>query len=291
MNENKVVETKIFDSVETAWCPGCGNFAIQVALKQALAELGLLPHEVVITSGIGQAAKMPHYVRTNGFNGLHGRALPPAFGIHVANKNLKVIVSTGDGDSFGEGGNHVIHNMRRNIDIAHFVHDNQIYGLTKGQASPTTSRGHKTSVQVEGVINKPLNPIALSIVSGATFVARAYAGNRKHLVSIMKEAIQHRGYAMVDIMQPCVTFNKVNTYEWFNERAYMISEDHDRTDRLAALEKSFEWEMGEKVALGIFYQVEEPTYIDKIPKLANGKPLVDREFDIGKIEQFIKEFI
>lgn len=291
MNENKVVDAKIFDSVETAWCPGCGNFAIQAALKQALAELALLPHEVVITSGIGQAAKMPHYVRTNGFNGLHGRALPPAFGIHVANKNLKVIVSTGDGDSFGEGGNHVIHNMRRNIDIAHFVHDNQIYGLTKGQASPTTSKGHKTSVQVEGVINKPLNPIALSIVSGATFVARAYAGNRQHLVSIMKKAIQHRGYALVDIMQPCVTFNKVNTYEWFNERVYMISEDHDRTDRLAALEMAFEWENTDKVALGIFYQVEQPTYIDKIPKLANGKPLVDREFDIEKIEQFIKEFI
>lgn len=291
MNENKVVDAKIFDSVETAWCPGCGNFAIQAALKQALAELGLLPHEVVITSGIGQAAKMPHYVRTNGFNGLHGRALPPAFGIHVANKNLKVIVSTGDGDSFGEGGNHVIHNMRRNIDIAHFVHDNQIYGLTKGQASPTTSRGHKTSVQVEGVINKPLNPIALSIVSGATFVARAYAGNRNHLVSVMKEAIQHRGYALVDIMQPCVTFNKVNTYEWFNERVYMISEDHDRTNRLAALEMAFEWEDADKVALGIFYQVEQPTYIDKIPKLSEGCALVDREPDMEKVEKFIEEFM
>lgn len=291
MNENKVVDAKIFDSVETAWCPGCGNFAIQAALKQALAELELLPHEVVITSGIGQAAKMPHYVRTNGFNGLHGRALPPAFGIHVANKNLKVIVSTGDGDTFGEGGNHVIHNMRRNIDIAHFVHDNQIYGLTKGQASPTTAAGQKTSVQVDGVINKPLNPIALSIVSGATFVARAYAGNRKHLVSIMKEAIQHKGYAIVDIMQPCVTFNKINTYEWFNNRVYMIPEDHDRTNRLAALERAFDWEAAEKVALGIFYQVEEPTYIDKLPKLRDGEALVYRKPDMKKVENFIEEFM
>ncbi|WP_025436810.1 hypothetical protein [Peptoclostridium acidaminophilum] len=135
------------------------------------------------------------------------------------------------------------------------------------------------------------DPIALSIVSGATFVARAYAGNRKHLVSIMKEAIQHKGYAIVDIMQPCVTFNKINTYEWFNNRVYMIPEDHDRTNRLVALERAFEWEAAEKVALGIFYQVEEPTYIDKLPKLRDGEALVDRKPDMGKVEKFIEEFI
>ncbi|WP_034328847.1 2-oxoacid:ferredoxin oxidoreductase subunit beta [Alkaliphilus transvaalensis] len=285
------INTKQFDSVKNAWCPGCGNHGILAALKQALAELGLEPHEILITSGIGQAAKTPQYIRTNGFNGLHGRALPPALGAHIANKDLKICITSGDGDTFGEGGNHALHNMRRNIDVAHFVHDNQIYGLTKGQASPTTFPGHVTSVQTEGVINQTLNPIAFAIVSGATFVARTFSGDREHLVPIIKAAIQHKGYALVDIMQPCVIFNKENTYQWYRENLYQLPEDHDPTNKIEALSRAFEYEEGKGVPMGIFYQVEKPTFIDQIPKLRDGKPLVDLELNPMKAEKFIKEFL
>ncbi len=291
MKNTNTLDTKKFDSVKTAWCPGCGNHGILAALKQALAELGLEPHEVLVTSGIGQAAKTPQYIHTNGFNGLHGRALPPALGAKIANKNLKVIVNSGDGDTFGEGGNHVLHNMRRNIDIAHFVHDNQIYGLTKGQASPTTALGHKTPMQVDGVINQALNPIAFAIISGATFVARTFAGDKDHLVPIIKAAIEHKGYALVDIMQPCVIFNKINTYQWYKENLYHLPEDHDKTNKLSALEKALEWENKKGIPMGIFYQVEKPTFIDNIPKLRDGKPLVDIDLNPRKAEKFIKEFM
>ncbi|MFO7296519.1 MAG: 2-oxoacid:ferredoxin oxidoreductase subunit beta, partial [Clostridia bacterium] len=205
---------------ETAWCPGCGNFNILEALKNALEILGKKPHEVLIVGGIGQAAKTPQYINTNGFCGLHGRALPAAVGAKMVNKDLTVIVHTGDGDSYGEGGNHFIHNIRRNVDITHFVHDNQIYGLTKGQASPTTDLGHVTEVQIAGNINPPLNPVLLAIALGAGFVARAFSGDKEHLTSIMVEAIKHKGYSLVDILQPCVSFNKVNTFQWYSKRVY-----------------------------------------------------------------------
>src|SRR5699024_10320684 len=197
---------------QPTWCPGCGNYPIREALKQALEELNLAPHEVVMSSGIGQGAKMPQYIKMNGFNGRHGRALPPAVGIRLANKKLKVIVESGDGDTYGEGGNHFIHTIRRNVDIAHFVHNNQVYGLTKGQGSPTTAMGQKTTLQFDGVKVEPLNPLALALTMGAGFVARGFSGDIPHLVEVMKEAITYNGYALVDILQPCVVWNKVNTY-------------------------------------------------------------------------------
>ncbi|CAH2212585.1 2-oxoacid:ferredoxin oxidoreductase subunit beta [Tepidibacter aestuarii] len=288
---NNLSSVKKFDSVETAWCPGCGNHGILTALKQALWELNLEPHEVLITSGIGQAAKTPQYINVNGFNGLHGRSLPPALGAKIANKNLKVIVNSGDGDTFGEGGNHVLHNMRRNIDIAHFVHDNQIYGLTKGQASPTTAAGQKTSTQTNGVINQPLNPIAFAIISGATFVARTFAGDKDHLVPILKKAIEHKGYAIVDIMQPCVIFNKVNTYQWYKENLYHLPKTHDKTNKIEALTKALEYEDGKGVPMGIFYEVQKPTFIDQIPKLRDGDALVDIDVNPMSAQKFINEFM
>jgi 2-oxoglutarate/2-oxoacid ferredoxin oxidoreductase subunit beta len=272
---------------DTAWCPGCGNFAIREALAEALAELGLPPHEVLICSGIGQAAKIPHYLRVNGFNGLHGRALPPAFGARVANPRLKVIVESGDGDSYGEGGNHFIHNIRRNPDIAHFVHNNQVYGLTKGQASPTSDPGMKTGVQVSGVVQPPLNPLALALVLGAGFVARCFSGEKEHLKETMKAALRYPGYALVDILQPCVTFNKLNTFGWYKKRAYRV-ENHDPSDWQAALTLARQW--GDQIPLGIFYQVPQATYESSHPVL-QGEPLAWRPFDPEAMAHLQDEFL
>ncbi len=274
---------------ETAWCPGCGNFSIIEALKNALEILGKKPHEVLIVGGIGQAAKTPQYINTNGFCGLHGRALPAAVGAKMVNKDLTVIVHTGDGDSYGEGGNHFIHNIRRNVDITHFVHDNQIYGLTKGQASPTTDLGHVTDVQVAGNVNPPLSPVLLAIALGAGFVARAFSGDKEHLTSIMLEAIKHKGYSLVDILQPCVSFNKVNTFQWYSKRVYMLDESYDPTDKLKAMEKAMEW--GDRIPIGIIYREEKPTYCDKIEFLREGPPLIDRPIDMQKIKGYLNDFI
>lgn len=278
-----------FKLYEPAWCPGCGNFGIRTALKQALEELGLKPHEVVISSGIGQAAKMPHYIKVNGFNGLHGRALPPAIGIKMSNKDLKVIVESGDGDSYGEGGNHFIHTIRRNIDIAHFVHDNQIYGLTKGQGSPTTAMGQKTTLQFDGVKVEQLNPLALAMTMGAGFVARGFSGDIPHLVEIMKEAINYKGYALVDILQPCVVWNKVNTFAWYKKRVYHLPEDYDYTNKEEAFKKAMEF--GDRILTGIIYKVDKETYDDKFDFIKNGKPLVDRKLNPMDAEKLLEEFV
>ncbi|KAA5805780.1 2-oxoacid:ferredoxin oxidoreductase subunit beta [Thermoanaerobacterium thermosaccharolyticum] len=277
-----------FETYETAWCPGCGNFGILNALKDALTELGLKPHQVVIASGIGQAAKMPHYINVNGFNGLHGRALPPATAINIVNKDLKVIINSGDGDTYGEGGNHFIHAIRRNANIAHFVHDNQIYGLTKGQASPTTAKGQKTSLQFDGVILDPVKPIKLALTMGAGFVARSFSGNYEHLKKMMKEAIMYDGYALLDIFQPCVTFNRVNTFKWYNDRVYELPDDYDYTDLDNAFKVADEW--GDRIPIGIIYKVEKPTYIDNIKFLKDGPPLIDVPLDPLKAEKYMEDF-
>src|SRR5690554_2502393 len=273
---------------EPSWCPGCGNYMIRTALKKALEELELEPHEVVLSSGIGQAAKMPHYIKVNGFNGLHGRALPPAIGIKMANKNLKVIVESGDGDTYGEGGNHFIHTIRRNIDIAHFVHDNQVYGLTKGQASPTTAMGQRTTMQFDGVKLEPVKPLALSLTMGAGFVARGFSGDIPQLVELMKEAILYKGYAHLDIFQPCVVWNKVNTFQWYKDRVYKLEDDYDYTDFNAAYNKALEF--GDKIPTGILYKVEKETYEDRFQFIKDGPPLVDAELNPFDAEKLMKDF-
>lgn len=278
-----------FNTYETAWCPGCGNFAILDCLKTALEELGKDPHEVLMVAGIGQAAKTPQYISANSFCGLHGRSLPAAVAAKIANKDLTVIVDTGDGDSYGEGGNHFIHNVRRNVDITHFVHDNQIYGLTKGQASPTTAVGHVTPVQRDGNINEPINPLLLAIVSGAGFVARAYSGDKEHLVSIMKEAIMYPGYALVDIFQPCVTFNKINTYAYYRERVYRLDESYDPTNKMAAFEKAME--SGDSLPIGVIYREDKANFHDKNKVLSKGQALLDIETDPQVVKNLINSFI
>lgn len=278
-----------FKTYETAWCPGCGNFSILQSLKTALEELKRDPYEVLMVGGIGQAAKTPQYISANSFCGLHGRSLPAAVAAKIANEKLTVIVDTGDGDSYGEGGNHFIHNIRRNVDITHFVHDNQIYGLTKGQASPTTSEGQITGVQVTGSINTPLNPVLLAIAAGAGFVARAFSGDTKHLTEVMKQAITYPGYAIVDILQPCVTFNKVNTYAYYKSRVYHLEEDYDSANKLEAMKRAMEFD--DRIPIGVLYQEHKQTFHQKNIVLAGREPLVDRQRDSSVIKELMNEFV
>ncbi len=270
-----------------AWCPGCGNFPILKAFKDAMVELGLEPHQVTVVSGIGQAAKLPHYTRCNTFNGLHGRALPVATGIRLANNRIPVIVTTGDGDCYGEGGNHLLAAIRRNIDVKLFVHDNQIYGLTKGQPSPTTGEGTAAKTAPFGVLSEQFNPLALAVALGCSFAARSFAGDTDHLQSMMQEAMNHKGFALVDILQPCVTFNRVNTYEWYRKRVYHLEPGYNPEDRDAAFKKALEW--GDRIPLGIIYRNRRPTYEEKIPVIA-ATPLVHQAFDPSKVGTTIKEF-
>ncbi len=287
-----MLDLKLYHSNdENQWCPGCGNFGILDAIKGAAAELEILPENLVMVSGIGQAAKTPHYIRANVFNGLHGRSLPPAQAIKMVNNDLKIIITGGDGDGYGEGGNHLIHAMRRNVDLVQLVHNNQIYGLTKGQGSPTTAKGQKTSMQFEGVQSEPIHPLALAITVGATFVARGFSGDKEGLKELIKAAVNHKGYALIDIMQPCISFNKVNTFKWYKDRCYRLDDSYDKTDKAAALQKAFEFG-DEGIPLGIIYQEEgRPSYNELHPSLAGGKVLVDRKWSPKDVEPFIDQFL
>jgi 2-oxoglutarate ferredoxin oxidoreductase subunit beta len=267
--------------IDIAWCPGCGNFNILKAVKQALVELGLDPHDVVMVSGIGQAAKIPQYMKTNYFNGLHGRSLGPATLIKAVNPRMTVIAESGDGDMYGEGGNHFIHTIRRNVDITNIVHDNMVYGLTKGQASPTSMMGFRTPVQVDGAILEPFNPLAVAISLNASFVARAYSNDVDRTVEIVKQAITHKGYSLVDVLQPCVTFNKVNTHRWFRDNAYYLEETHDVRDRVEAFRRATETE---RLPLGVFFKGEgRRTFEENLGVYAeDDTPVRDRPLDRRK---------
>jgi 2-oxoglutarate ferredoxin oxidoreductase subunit beta len=285
------VNTKDYDNdFPVAWCPGCGNFSIVNAVKEALAGLGLKPHEMVIVSGIGQAAKMPHYMKCNFFNGLHGRALPVATAIRIANSSLPVVVIGGDGDTYGEGGNHFIHALRRNPNLTLITHNNQVFGLTRGQASPTTQPGFITKVQTHGVFLTPFNPVTVATVFEAPFVARGFAGDGKHLAGLITEAINTEGFSLVDVFQPCVSFNRVHTYEWYKERVYDLNETgHDTRDFPAAIEKSKEW--GDRIPIGVFYQNPEKRCYEKQQPVMEGEPLVKRTLDISRVEKLIDSFL
>ncbi len=278
------MDAKTYDvgKIDVAWCPGCGNFSILKILKDALTELNIAPSELVMVSGIGQAAKIPHYLKCNVFNGLHGRALPPATAIKAVNKKLVVIAESGDGDMYGEGGNHFLHAIRRNPDITNIVHNNMVYGLTKGQASPTSSKGFKTPVQVNGVILEPFNPLAVAIGLGASFVSRAYSDDLEETKEIIKKAIKHKGYALVDLLHPCVTYNKINDRKWFKENTYYLEDNYDPTDRNEAFKKATE---EDKLPLGIFYiDKESVPFEEKLLAYKKiKKPMFEREVDFKKL--------
>jgi 2-oxoglutarate ferredoxin oxidoreductase subunit beta len=274
---------------DVAWCPGCGNFPILEALKQALVELNLEPWQVAMVSGIGQSSKLPHYLRVNEYNELHGRILPAATGLSLANHELVVIGVGGDGDGYGEGGNHWISAIRRNPNMAYIVTNNQIYGLTKGQASPTTDYMMKTKDEPVGIKIPPMNPLAVAISLNCSFVARSFAGDLDFTKDLLKKAITHKGFAFVDILQPCVTWNKLNTYQWYRDRVYKLGDDYDPTDKLAAFQKSQEW--GEKIPIGVLYLFKRPILKDDYVPLQKGT-LVDlqKAYKPSQFKDLLKKF-
>jgi len=255
------------------WCKGCGNFGILNAIKMALVDLNLAPHQVMIYTGIGCGSKLPHYMKVNGFHTLHGRPVAVATGARLANHGIKIMAVHGDGDGYSMGLSHLAHAARRNIGIVDVIQNNRVYGLTKGQYSPTSDTGMRTPTSPEGAIEHPVPPLALAISMGSTFVARGYAGELRHLAGIIGQALQHRGYALVDVLQPCVTFNRASAYDFYNARVYKLEETgHVVTDRDAAWKVAMEW--GDRIPLGVFYRVEGlPAYEDQVPALRAG-PLV-----------------
>jgi 2-oxoglutarate/2-oxoacid ferredoxin oxidoreductase subunit beta len=277
-----------FSPIENQWCPGCGNFGILNAVKKALVDLQLAPHRVLFVSGIGQAGKFPHYLKCNLLNELHGRALPAAAAAKIVNPDLMVIAEGGDGDGYGEGGNHFIGAMLRNVKITYLVHNNQVYGLTKGQASPTSERGFVTKTTPGGA-GEPLNPLALAVASNACFVARTFAGDPEHMVKMIKMAINHPGFVLVDILQPCVSFNHVNTYEYFRKRVYKLEDEagFDPADRLGAFKKTLEW--GDKIPIGLFYRCERPIF-EQTLAATKGTSLVRQKIDPLSIAPLLEEF-
>jgi 2-oxoglutarate ferredoxin oxidoreductase subunit beta len=278
------VETK------ATWCPGCGDFAVLRGIQTALASLEINPKDVLVVSGIGCSSNIPGFLKSYGFHGLHGRAVPVATGAKLVNPDLNVIVAGGDGDGYGIGLNHWVHAMRRNFDITYVVMNNQIYGLTTGQASPTTEKGQRTKSTPMGVIELPINPISMALVTGATFVARAFSGNADHLAKIVELGIKHKGFSLVDILSPCVTYNKRNTYQWFRERVYRLQDDGHNTKNLDdAIKKSNEWDA--KIPIGVFYEADRPTYEDEEPGLKRG-PVVSQPLGISEElgKELLKEF-
>ncbi len=282
-----MVSIEDYGNFETAWCPGCGNFAILKAVKQALVESDLKPHQVLFVSGIGQAAKAPHYLNANVFNGLHGRALPVATGVKLANPNLVVIAESGDGCSYGEGGNHFLAALRRNINITLIVHNNQIYGLTKGQASPTTAEGFITKAQPYGVPSAPFNPLAIAVSMRAGFVARGFSGMIDQLAKLIQSAIAYKGFSLVDVLQPCVSFNKINTFAWYKERSYTLPETYDPYNFDSAIKLAYEWE--DKIPLGVIYKNDRKTFEEHFPVLSNG-PLVGKDLDKSKLIDILNKY-
>ena len=250
------------------WCPGCGNFGIQAAVKQALVNLGIEPHKTAIVTGIGCGSKLAHWVDVYGLHTLHGRSLPPAAAVKLANPALTVIAASGDGDGYGIGMGHFIHTMRRNADIVYLVQDNGVYGLTKGQSAPTSPKGFKSPSTPFGVIEEPINPMALALIMGATYVARGYAGDVQHLTGLIEGAIRHKGFALIDIFQPCVTFNKINTYAYYAKNTYKLEDlkDYDARDFKAAMEKAMQTD---KLPIGLFYKSDLPTYDEQDPARTN----------------------
>ncbi|HAZ16906.1 MAG: 2-oxoacid ferredoxin oxidoreductase, subunit beta [Parcubacteria group bacterium GW2011_GWA2_43_13] len=256
------------------WCPGCGDFSIWLALRQAFVHLGLQPHEVYVVFDIGCSGNMCNFVNAYGAHGLHGRALPLAFGLRLANHGMPVVVIGGDGGSYGEGGNHFIHTIRANPNITYIVHDNQVYGLTIGQTSPTSDKGAKAKTNPQGVIDEPINPLALAISAGCGYVARGFSGDIPYLTQQIVSAMEFKGFSLVDVFQPCVTFNKVNTYQYFRERVYKLEEtSHDVSNKVQAFERALE--QGDHLPIGLFYKEEKQVYESALPQLEK-KSLVEQ---------------
>ncbi|MDX2227683.1 MAG: 2-oxoacid:ferredoxin oxidoreductase subunit beta [Verrucomicrobiae bacterium] len=272
--------------IHADWCPGCGDFSVLAALQAALGELGLEPYNTVVVSGIGCSSNLPGYINCYGMHTLHGRSLAVASGVKMANHSLNVIATGGDGDGYGIGNNHLVHCMRRNIDITYIVMDNQIYGLTTGQCSPTSARGAKTKTTPNGNIENPYNPIAMAITGGATYVARGYSAKPKHLIELIKAGIQHKGFSLIDVFSPCVTFNKENTYQWFNKRVKMLEESgHNPTDFHTAMDRAYEFTDDEGVPIGLFWKRDDLGSLDQLDPVCADGPVATRPTGLSKEQQ------
>lgn len=264
-----------FSGYNPTWCPGCGDWGIGIAIKQALIQLGLSPSSVAAVFGIGCSGNMNDFLNVYAIHSLHGRAIPNAIGIKIANHQLPVIAIVGDGDCYGEGGNHLIHACRGNHDITVIVHDNGVYGLTTGQVAPTAQKGFKSKSTPFGIIETPINPLSLTLTSGATFVAQSFAGDVPHIISMIKAGIKHKGFSIINILQPCVTFNKINTYQYYLQRVYKLDANYKKDNFKIAVQKSLEVNK-EKFPLGVIYQVEKPSFTDQLPQLKE-QTLVDKK--------------
>lgn len=280
---------KLNTRLKPTWCPGCGDFSIWHALKMTITDYGWEPHEFCVVYDIGCSGNMCSHINAYGFHGLHGRSLPVAAGMKIVNHDLPIIVVGGDGGLLGEGMGHYAHTIRANHDLSLFIHDNQIYGLTTGQTSPTTEKGIKTKSNPAGGIEVPVNPLLLALSLGATFVARAYSGDPEGTAALMKQAIDHKGFAIVDILQPCVTFNTHNTYDWYKERIYdLAATGYQSTDRGQAMLKAME--IPDKLAIGVLYKEDRPTYEDELGQLKEAGPLVYRDHWNRDISKILGEF-
>ncbi|MFX1318735.1 MAG: thiamine pyrophosphate-dependent enzyme [Promethearchaeota archaeon] len=286
-----MMEKPTRESIKTqepnTWCPGCGNFAVLRALQSALIDLEIPREQVMLVTGIGCHGKIYNYVNVNGFHGIHGRVLPFMTGIKLANHDLTVIGHAGDGDQFDEGLGHFPHAARRNIDVKLFTHDNKVYGLTTGQTSPTSTQGYVSKTTPKGAFPPRIEPLKIALASNASFVARGSVTDLDHLKELMKAAIQHMGFALVDILQVCYTFNKVQTFKYYRERVYKLSDaGHDTTDWYAAMHRAEEW--GDKIPIGIFYQEDRPVYRSSMPQLEK-TPLIKQPFKTKDFTELFKE--
>lgn len=279
--------------VDPDWCPGCGDFGVLAAVQKALVELQIPNHNVVTISGIGCSSNFPGFINTYGMHTLHGRALAVATGMKMANHDLTVLVTGGDGDGFGIGGNHFMHTMRRNVDLLYIVMDNQIYGLTTGQTSPTSRVGMKTKSMPFGNLEGPVNPISLALAAGATFVARGFSAEQKHLTELIKKGIQHKGFSFLDVFSPCVTYNHDNTFQWFRSRVKKLEEDaaYDPTDWMAAMGKSLLWE--EEIPIGKFFERTDVPSLHAAEPVLNACPLVrtDTRIPLDVTRSFVEELM
>ena len=283
-----MVSIKDYDpAMANQWCPGCGNFGILTAMRRALVDLGLEPSQVLMVSGIGQAGKFPHYMHSHVLNELHGRPLPAAQAAKMVNNELTVIAFSGDGDGYGEGGNHFISAMTRNVNITYVVHNNQVYGLTKGQASPTSDLGFVTKTTPEGAW-EPLRPLALAVACDCSFVARGFSADIEHLATVIQLGIRNKGFSLIEVLQPCVSFNRQNTYDWYRKRVYKLEQEYDPTDRIGAFAKALEW--GERIPTGVIYQNSRPVYEEQLAAIKE-IPLVKQPLDPLQFEALLNEFM
>jgi 2-oxoglutarate ferredoxin oxidoreductase subunit beta len=276
----KITVKDLKGKADPDWCPGCGDFGVLAALKQAIVELEIPPHKVLTISGIGCSSNLPGYINTYGMHTLHGRALAVATGAQLGNHGLKVVVTGGDGDGYGIGGNHFVHSMRRNVDLTYIVMNNQVYGLTTGQLSPTSIKGMSTKSTPFGSVENPINPIPLAITAGATYVARGFTGQQKHLVELIKGGLSHKGFSLIDTFSPCVTYNHDNNYDFFKQRTKKLDEmGHDPTDRHAAFEMGYLW--GDVIPIGLFWKREDLASLDQLEPVLDEGPLAHRRLGVA----------